>query len=78
MLLLNYINTNNRQKIITSKYYDIQEFQNLKITHKSNAFSLFHINPYSLSKNFDDLQHLLSFTNKNFTETETIVTQSFL
>ena len=36
------------------------------ITNKSKSLSLFHINACSLSKNFDDLQYLLSCTNKNF------------
>ena len=50
----------------SSKYYDIDELQNLKITNKSNSLSLFHIKACSFSKNFHDLQQLLSFTNNNF------------
>ena len=38
----------------------------MKITNKEKCLSLFHINACSLSKNFDELQHLLKSTNKNF------------
>ena len=41
-------------------YYDIDE-----MPHKNKPLSLFHINACSLSKNVDDLQHLLSCA-KNF------------
>ena len=34
----------------------------IEIIHKNKPLSLFHINTCSLSKNFDDLQHLLSCT----------------
>ena len=40
---------------VSSKYYDIDELQNLKITNKRKSLSLFHINAYSPSNNFDDL-----------------------
>ena len=30
------------------------------------SFSLFHINTYSLSKHFEDLEYLLKTTNTNF------------
>ena len=51
------------------KYYEIKEMQNIKILHKNKLLSLFVINPCSLNKNFDDLQHLLScaFTTKTLT-----------
>ena len=39
---------------------------NTEIPHKSKSFSLFHINACSLNKIFDDLQLLLSCTQKNF------------
>ena len=60
------INSDDSANTVSSKYYDIEELQNLKITNKSKSLSLFYINACSLSKNFDDLQHLLSCTNKNF------------
>ena len=39
---------------------------NIEIPNKNKSLSLFHINAYSLDKNSDDLQHLLSFTRTNF------------
>ena len=59
------INSVDPENTVSSKYYDINELQNLKINN-SNSLSLFHINACSLSRNFDDLQHLLSCTNKIF------------
>ena len=38
----------------------------LKYLTKNKPLSLFHINACSLSKNYDDLQHLLSCTKSNF------------
>ena len=49
-----------------SNYYDINQFQTLKFHAKNKSLSLFHINACSLSKNFDDLQHLLKCSNKVF------------
>ena len=75
----NDINSDYPENTVSSKYYDIEELQNLKITNKSKSLSLFHINACSLSKNFDDLQHLLSCTNKNFdiiAITETRITEN--
>ena len=72
------INSVDPENTVSSKYYDIDELQNLKINN-SNSLSLFHINACSLSKNFDDLQHLLSCTNKNFdiiAITETRITKN--
>ena len=59
------INIDDSDNFVASKYYDIKELQNLKITHKSKSFCLFYINVYSLSNNFDDLWHLLCCTDKN-------------
>ena len=58
-------NSNDPEKISSSKYYDIEEMHNIVIPHKNKSLSLFHINACSLNKNFDDLQHLLSCTKKN-------------
>ena len=55
-------NGNDPEEIASSKYYDIDEMINIEIRHKNKPLSLFHINACSLSKNFDDLQHLLSCT----------------
>ena len=59
------INSVDPENTVSSKDYDIDELQNLKINN-SNSLSLFHINACSLSRNFDDLQHLLGCTNKIF------------
>ena len=59
-------NSNDPEKISSSKYYDIEEMHNIEISHNNKSLSLFHINACSLNKNFDDLQHLLSCTKKNF------------
>ena len=37
---------------------------NIEIPHKNKPLSLFHLNTCSPSKNFDNLQHLLSCTKK--------------
>ena len=55
-------NNDDPEKIASSKYYDIDKMHNIKIPHKNKPLSLFHINACSLSKNVDDLQHLLSCT----------------
>ena len=59
-------NSNDPEKISSSKYYDIEEMRNIEIPHKNKSLSLFHINACSLNKNFDDLQHLLSCTKTKF------------
>ena len=40
-------------------YYNIDQIQTLKFPNKHKSLALFHINAYSLNKNFDDLDHLL-------------------
>ena len=57
-------NSNNTEKISSSKYNDIEEMHSIEIAHKNKSLSLFHINTCSLNKNFDGLQHL-SCTKKN-------------
>ena len=59
-------NGNDPKKIASSKYYDTDEMHTIEIPHKDKPLYLFHINACSLSKNFDDLQHLLSSTKKIF------------
>ena len=39
---------------------------NIEIPQKNKSLSLFHINPCSINKNFDDLQHLLSCSKTKF------------
>ena len=58
-------NSNDSEKICSSKYYDIEEMQNIEIPHKNKSLFLFHINACSLNKTFDDLQHL-SCIEKDF------------
>ena len=48
-------NSNDPEKISSSKYYDMEEMHNIEIPHKNIPPSLFHINACSLNKNFDDL-----------------------
>ena len=59
-------NSNDPEKVCSSKCYDIEEMHNIQIPYKNKSLSLFHINACSLNKNFDDLQHLLNCTKKSF------------
>ena len=59
-------NSNDPEKISSSKYYDIEEMRNIEIPHKNKSLSLFHINACSPNKCFDDFQHLLSCTKTKF------------
>ena len=52
--------------MIQSKYYDIDELHQLKISNKEKSLSFFHINSCSLNKNFEELQKLLQSTNIQF------------
>ena len=44
-------NSNDHEKIYSSKYYDIEEMHNIEIPHKNKLLSLFHINTFSLNTN---------------------------
>ena len=59
-------NGNDPEKIVSSKYYDIDEMHDIEIPHKNKPLSLSNINLCFLSKNVDDIQHLLSWTIKKF------------
>ena len=59
-------NSNDPEKNFSSKYYDIEETQNIEIPHKDKSLSLFHINAFSLNNNFDDLQHFFTCTKTKF------------
>ena len=59
-------NNSDPENVIQSKYYDIDELQQLKIPNKEKSLSLFHINSCSLNKNFEELQNLLQSTNTQF------------
>ena len=43
-------NSNDPENIFSSKYYDIDEMHNIKISHKNKLLPLFHINSCSLNK----------------------------
>ena len=49
---------------------------NVEMPHKNKLLSLFHISACSLNKNFDDLQHLLSWTKIKFDIIEISETRS--
>ena len=57
---------NDPENVVNSKYYDIDQIQTLKFPSKHKSLALFHVNACSLNKKFDDLDHLLKFTNKVF------------
>ena len=59
-------NSNDPEKISSSKYYGIEEMHNIKMPRKNKSLSLFYINACSLNKNFDDFDHLLSCTKTKF------------
>ena len=59
-------NSNYPENVYSSKYYGTKEMHNILISHKNKSLSLFHINPYSLNINFDDLPRLLNCTKKFF------------
>ena len=56
-------NGNDPEKIASSKYYDSDEMHNIELPHTNEPLSLFHIIACS---HFDNLQHLLSCTEKFF------------
>ena len=58
-------NSNDTDKICSSKYYDIEEMCNIEIPYKNKSLFLSHLNTCSLNKNFDDFQHF-SVALKNF------------
>ena len=51
---------------INSKFYDIDNVQKLKYLDRNKPLLMFHSNAFSINKNFDDDEHLLKCTNKNF------------
>ena len=50
--------------LLTLIIMTLTNFKLLKFHGKNKSLSLFHINVCPLSKNFDDLEHLLKCTNK--------------
>ena len=59
-------NNSDPENVIQSKYYDIDELQQLRIPNKEKSLSFFHINSCSLNKNFEELQNLLQSINIQF------------
>ena len=51
------------ENVARSKY---EELQSLKVSNKNKSLSLFHTNACSINKQFDNFQHLLNCTNKDF------------
>ena len=58
-------NSNDPEKVCSTKYYGIKEMYNIKVPYKNKSLSLFHVNACSFNKSFDDLQHLLNCTKNN-------------
>ena len=59
-------NNSDPEKIIQSKYYDINQLQQMTIPNKEKFLSLFHINSCSLNKNFEELHKFLQSINIYF------------
>ena len=57
---------NEPENVFNSNFYDIVQFQTLESHEKNKSISLYYIKVCSLSKTFDDLQHLIKCTNKAF------------
>ena len=57
---------NTPENIISSNYYDINQLQTLKEFTDKSSLSLFHLNTCSLSKNIDNLEHLIQSTQTDF------------
>ena len=65
----NYVSpdiNNTPEKVINSKYYDINQLPTLKEFTDKSSLSLFHVNICSLLKNIDDLEHLTQSVNTGF------------
>lgn len=59
-------NSSDPDNVVNYKYYDIDENKKIKIINRNKFLcKIFHINARSLSKKFDDLEHLLQYTNKS-------------
>ena len=54
------------ENVVNSSNFDTDQIQSVKFPQKEKSLSLFHINAYSLNKNFDDLVYVLKYTNKTF------------
>ena len=52
--------TNDNENLPNCKYRDISYFSNIDVELKSKCLSFFHLNINSLSKNFDNFNHLIN------------------
>ena len=52
----------NQENVSNCKYYDLNEIKPLNISNNKSSLSLFQLNTYSFSKNFEDLEYLLDST----------------
>ena len=59
-------NISDLENVIQSKYYGIDELQQLKIPNKEKSLSFFHINSYSLNKNFEKLTYKIYCSQQIF------------
>ena len=58
--------SNDSENVVNSKLYDNNQTETLKLPGKHKSLALFHINPCSLNKNLNDLDHLRKCKNKVF------------
>ena len=71
-------NNTDPENISSSKYYDIDQMHNVRISSKNKSLSLFHINACSLNKKIVDFQSGLCCTKTSFNitgVTETRITK---
>ena len=64
---MNYLSekeNNDNENLTNCKYRDISYFSNLDVEFKSKCLLFFHLNINSLSKNFDNFNHLIMSLNK--------------
>ena len=59
-------NRSDRENVIQSKYDNVDELQQLKVSNKEKSLFLFHTSSCSLNKNFEELQNLVQSTNTDF------------
>ena len=60
------MNLANQENVSNCNYYDLNEIKPLNKLNNKSSVSLFHLNTFSLSTYFEDLEYLLDSTNFNF------------
>ena len=66
---MNYLSekeNNDNENLTNCKYRDISYFSNLDVEFKSKCLLFFHLNINSLSKNFDNFNHLINILKLEF------------